>query len=62
MIFRIILLALLSAPVSAYAVEYADREDVQDFVRELAARESFNERELLTVFRHANTSRALSMR
>ena len=59
MIFRIILLALLSAPVSAYAVEYADREDVQDFVRELAARESFNERELLTVFRHAEYKQSI---
>jgi len=58
-IFRIILLALLSAPVSAYAVEYADREDVQDFVRELAARESFNERELLTVFRHAEYKQSI---
>lgn len=44
---------LLVSPVTSYAVEYADREEVQAFVKELAARESFNERELLTVFRHA---------
>jgi membrane-bound lytic murein transglycosylase B len=52
-IFRIIFFALLVSPVTTYAVEYADREDVQAFVKELAAQESFNERELLTVFRHA---------
>ncbi len=40
-------------PVTTYAVEYADRAEVQAFVTELAAQESFNERELLTVFRHA---------
>ena len=59
MIFRIIFLALLSVPVSTYAVEYADREEVQAFVKELAARESFNERELLTVFRHAEYKQSI---
>ena len=44
---------LLVSPVTTYAVEYADREEVQAFVKELAAQESFNERELLTIFRHA---------
>ena len=53
MIFRIIFFTLLMVPVTTYAVEYADREDVQAFVRELAAKESFNERDLLAVFRHA---------
>ena len=53
------LLALLLVPVSTYAVEYADREEVQAFVKELAARESFNERELLTVFRHAEYKQSI---
>ena len=34
-------------------VGYADRSEVQAFVKELAAKESFNERDLLTVFRDA---------
>ncbi len=59
MIFRIIFLVLLSAPVSTYAVEYADREEVQAFVKELAARESFNESELLTVFKHAEYKQSI---
>jgi len=58
-IFRIIFLVLLSVPVSTYAVEYADREEVQAFVKELAARESFNESELLTVFRHAEYKQSI---
>ena len=53
MISRIIFFMLLVSPVTTYAVEYADREEVQAFVKELAAQESFNERELLTIFRHA---------
>jgi membrane-bound lytic murein transglycosylase B len=58
-IFRIIFLALLSVPVSTYAVDYANREEVQAFVKELAARESFNERELLTVFRQAQYKQSI---
>ncbi len=53
MIFRIIFLILLLVPVSTYAVEYADRAEVQAFVKELAAQESFDEVELLTIFRQA---------
>ena len=34
-------------------VEYSDRLEVQAFVKELAAKESFNESDLLTVFRDA---------
>ena len=49
----------MSVPVSTYAVDYADREEVQAFVKELAARESFNERELLTVFRHAEYKQSI---
>jgi len=58
-IFRIIFLALWLVPDSTYAVEYADREEVQAFVKELAAQESFNERELLTVFRHAEYKQSI---
>ena len=53
MSFRITLLALLLAPVVGQAMDYADREEVQAFVKEMAIQESFNERELLSVFRHA---------
>jgi membrane-bound lytic murein transglycosylase B len=40
-------------------VDYANREEVQAFVKELAARESFNERELLTVFRQAQYKQSI---
>ena len=53
MIFRIIFLTLLLVPVSTYAVEYADRAEVQAFVKELSAKESFDEVELLAIFRQA---------
>ena len=39
--------------VAAYGGNYADREEVKAFVKELAASESFNEKELLSVFAHA---------
>ena len=39
--------------VSAFGGNYAEREEVKAFVRELAAAESFNEEELLSVFSHA---------
>ena len=38
---------------AAYGGNYADREEVKVFVKELAASESFNEKELLSVFAHA---------
>ena len=53
MIFRIIFLTLLLVPVSTYATEYADRAEVQAFVKELSAKESFDEVELLAIFREA---------
>lgn len=53
MIFRIIFLTLLLVPVSTYAVEYADRAEVQAFVKELSAKESFDEVELLAIFSQA---------
>ena len=53
MISRIIFFTLLMVPVTTYAVEYVDRAEVQAFVKELAVQESFNERDLLTVFRNA---------
>lgn len=53
MIFRIIFLTLLLVPVSTYAAEYADRAEVQAFVKELSAKESFDEVELLAIFREA---------
>jgi len=58
-IFRIIFFTLLLEPVTTYAVEYADRAEVKTFVKELAAQESFNERELLTVFRHAEYKQSI---
>ena len=39
--------------VAAYGGNYADREEVKAFVKELVASESFNEKELLSVFAHA---------
>ena len=59
MIFRIIFFVLLASPVTTYAVEYVDREEVQAFVKELAAQESFNERELLRVFQHAEYKQSI---
>ena len=53
MIFRIIFLTLLLVPVSTYAAEYADRAEVQAFVKELSAKESFDEVELLAIFSQA---------
>ena len=38
---------------AAYGGNYADREEVKAFVKELAASESFNEKELLSVFADA---------
>ena len=38
---------------AAYGGNYADREEVKAFVKELAASESFNEKELSSVFAHA---------
>ena len=46
---------------AAYGGNYADREEVKVFVKELAASESFNEKELLSVFAHAHISRKLLM-
>ena len=53
MIIRIMLFTLLLASATTYAMEYSDRAAVQAFVKELAAKESFNERDLLSVFRQA---------
>ena len=38
---------------AAYSMEYAERDEVKAFVAELAAEEGFNERELMSIFRHA---------
>lgn len=46
------IIVLLSSSSLVHA-DYADREEVREFVRELAAEEAFNEKELLSVFRHA---------
>ena len=59
MIFRIIFFALLAVPVTTHAVDYVDRTEVQTFVKELAAQESFNERDLLTVFRNAEYKQSI---
>jgi len=58
-IFRIIFFALLAVPVATHAVDYVDRTEVQTFVKELAAQESFNERDLLTVFRNAEYKQSI---
>jgi membrane-bound lytic murein transglycosylase B len=58
-IFRIIFFMLLVVPVTTYAVEYVDRTEVQAFVKELAAQESFNEHDLLTVFRKAEYKQSI---
>lgn len=47
------LLAFLVAPGLVQAMEYAERDEVKAFVKELAEAESFNEKELLSLFRHA---------
>ena len=39
--------------------DYADREEVHEFVRELADEASFNENELLSVFRHAEYKQSI---
>ena len=59
MIFRIIFFTLLAVPVTTYALEYVDRTEVQAFVKELAAQESFNEANLLTVFRNAKYKQSI---
>ena len=59
MIFRIIFFTLLVVPVTTYALEYVDRTEVQAFVKELAAQESFNEYDLLTVFRNAEYKQSI---
>jgi len=46
----VLLLALAAAQVSAKANNYAEREEVQNFIRELAVRHSFTEQELRHLF------------
>jgi membrane-bound lytic murein transglycosylase B len=58
-IFRIIFFTLLVVPVTTHAVDYVDRAEVQTFVKGLAAQESFNERDLLTVFRNAEYKQSI---
>ena len=48
----IVFLVMVAADVRGEN-NYAEREDVKAFVKELAAEESFDERELLSLFRHA---------
>lgn len=49
----IFLMVLLSFPLIAIPGDYVDRPEVREFVQELAAEGGFEERELLSVFRHA---------
>jgi membrane-bound lytic murein transglycosylase B len=58
-IFRIIMFTLLAVPASAYALGYSERAEVQAFVKELAAQNSFNERDLLTVFGEAKYKQSI---
>ncbi len=50
---KLICLMLLMSCASASAIEYADRPEVHEFVRELADEGGFDERELLSIFSHA---------
>ena len=59
MIFRIIIFTLLAVPASTYALGYPERAEVQAFVKELAAQNSFNERDLLTVFEEAEYKQSI---
>ena len=47
------LLSLFFFALSVFADSYTEREEVRTFVKELAEAESFNEKELLSIFAHA---------
>jgi len=47
------LLSLSFFALSVFADSYTEREEVRTFVKELAEAESFNEKELLSIFAHA---------
>ena len=48
-----VLLSLSFFALSVFADSYTEREEVRTFVKELAEAESFNEKELLSIFAHA---------
>ncbi len=54
-----LLLALPSSMPLSAAADYAEREEVREFVRELASEAAFNERELLSIFRHAEYKQSI---
>jgi len=50
---RYLLLIACLLPNLGFAMDYVEREEVKTFVKELAEAESFDEKELLSLFRHA---------
>ena len=54
-----LLASCLSVTSASAQVDYADRDDVQAFVKELAQEASFKEKELLSVFRHAEYKQSI---
>lgn len=56
---QLVVLLLLMLPVLASAGDYAEREEVRAFVSELAAEADFDERELLSLFSHAEFKQSI---
>lgn len=53
------LLFLLSIPLVSMPSDYTGRAEVQEFVRELAQEGDFNERELMSLFKHAEYKQSI---
>ena len=56
---KILTLILLLIPLVSFSSDYTDRPEVQEFVRELAEEEGFDERELLSIFSHAEYKQSI---
>ena len=50
---------LLLMPLVTVSSDYAGRPEVQEFVRELAEEGDFDERELLSIFSHAEYKQSI---
>lgn len=53
------LFLLLFCPLVSMSSDYTDRVEVQEFVRELAEEGDFNERELMSLFKHAEYKQSI---
>lgn len=56
---KILILILFLMPLASFSSDYTDRPEVQEFVRELAEEEGFDERELLSIFSHAEYKQSI---